>query len=120
MSNLSREQAILEYAKCAKNTAYALKTYLQTYDNTQSQYVPLDLFPDQISLIEDYDKYEENDDLFYKEAMGKLAYFVSLWYMGRANSKEDFDVAGPFKSQILSFIEPSCTKKLFNSNCPLS
>jgi hypothetical protein len=38
-----------------------------------------------------YDKYEENDDLFYKEAMGKLAYFVSLWYMGRANSKEDFD-----------------------------
>ena len=68
MSNLSREQAILEYAKCAKNTAYALKTYLQTYDNTQAQYVPLDLFPDQISLIEDYDNYEENIALKYRQA----------------------------------------------------
>ena len=68
MSNLSREQAILEYAKCAKNTTYALKTYLQTYDNTQAQYVPLDLFPDQISLIEDYDKYEENIALKYRQA----------------------------------------------------
>jgi hypothetical protein len=48
---LSKEQAILEYAKCVKNTPYALRTYLQTYDNTQSKYVPLDLFHDQIRLI---------------------------------------------------------------------
>ena len=68
MSNLSREQAILEYAKCAKNTVYALKTYLQTYDNTQSQYVPVDLFPDQITLINDYDTYEENIALKYRQA----------------------------------------------------
>ena len=68
MSNLSKEQAILEYAKCAKNTVYALKTYLQTYDNTQSQYVPVDLFPDQITLINDYDTYEENIALKYRQA----------------------------------------------------
>ena len=43
-----------------RNTPYALRTYLQTYDNTVSKYVPLDLFPDQISLIEDYDAYNEN------------------------------------------------------------
>ena len=68
MSNLSREQAILEYAKCAKNTVYSLKTYLQTYDNTQSQYVPVDLFPDQITLINDYDTHEENIALKYRQA----------------------------------------------------
>jgi hypothetical protein len=65
---LSREQALLEYAKCIKDTPYALKTYLQTYDNTQSQYVPLELFSDQKTLINDYDTYEENIALKYRQA----------------------------------------------------
>ena len=65
---LSKEQAILEYAKCVKNTPYALRTYLQTYDNTQSKYVPLELFPDQVRLIDDYDTHEENIALKYRQA----------------------------------------------------
>ena len=65
---LSREQALLEYAKCIKDTPYALKTYLQTYDNTQSKYVPLELFSDQKTLINDYDAYEENIALKYRQA----------------------------------------------------
>ena len=65
---LSREQALLEYAKCIKDTPYALKTYLQTYDNTQSKYVPLELFSDQKTLINDYDTYEENIALKYRQA----------------------------------------------------
>ncbi len=51
-----------------RNTPYALKTYLQTYDNTVSKYVPLDLFPDQVRLIEDYDSYNENIALKYRQA----------------------------------------------------
>ena len=51
-----------------RNTPYALRTYLQTYDNTVSKYVPLDLFPDQVSLIEDYDAYNENIALKYRQA----------------------------------------------------
>lgn len=51
-----------------RNTPYALRTYLQTYDNTVSKYVPLDLFPDQISLIEDYDNFNENIALKYRQA----------------------------------------------------
>jgi hypothetical protein len=66
--SLTKEQVLLEYAKCLKNTPYALKTYLQTYDNTQSRYVPLELFPDQVSLVEDYDNYEENIALKYRQA----------------------------------------------------
>ncbi len=30
---LSKEQVMLEYVKCMKDTPYALRTYLQTYDN---------------------------------------------------------------------------------------
>ena len=66
--SLSKEQILLEYAKCVNDTPYALKTYLQTYDNTQSKYVPLELFKDQVTLVKDYDTAEENIALKYRQA----------------------------------------------------
>ena len=66
--SLSREAVLMEYAKCMKSTPYALKTYLQTYDNTVQKYVPLELFPDQVSLVEDYENYNENIALKYRQA----------------------------------------------------
>lgn len=51
-----------------KSTPYALKTYLQTYDNTVSRYVPLELFQDQVQLVEDYEEYNENIALKYRQA----------------------------------------------------
>jgi len=65
---VTKEQLIIEVTKCVRSTPYALRTYLQTYDNTVQKYVPLDLFPDQVSLIEDYDKYNENIALKYRQA----------------------------------------------------
>ena len=65
---MTKEQLIIEVTKCMRNTPYALRTYLQTYDNTVSKYVPLDLFPDQVSLIEDYDTHNENIALKYRQA----------------------------------------------------
>lgn len=58
----------MEYAKCMKSTPYALKTYLQTYDNTVQKYVPLELFPDQVSLVDDYENFNENIALKYRQA----------------------------------------------------
>jgi len=65
---MTKEELIIEYTRCMKDTPYALKTYLQTYDNTVSQYVPLELFPDQITLVEDYDNFNENIALKYRQA----------------------------------------------------
>ena len=65
---LSKEQVLIEYVKCVKDVPYALRTYLQTYDNTVSKYVPLELFPDQISLLDDYENYNENIALKYRQA----------------------------------------------------
>jgi len=65
---VTKEQLIIEVTKCMRNTPYALRTYLQTYDNTVSKYVPLDLFPDQVRLIEDYDSHNENIALKYRQA----------------------------------------------------
>ena len=65
---LTKEQVMIEYVRCLQDTPYALRTYLQTYDNTVSQYVPLDLFPDQVSLLRDYEEFEENIALKYRQA----------------------------------------------------
>ncbi len=65
---LTKEQVMIEYVKCMQDTPYALRTYLQTYDNTVSKYVPLELFPDQVSLLQDYEDYEENIALKYRQA----------------------------------------------------
>ena len=65
---MTREELIIEYTRCMKDTPYALRTYLQTYDNTVSQYVPLELFPDQITLVEDYENFNENIALKYRQA----------------------------------------------------
>ena len=61
-------EQLKEYAKIIKDTPYALKTYLQTYDNTQKRFVPLELFPDQIQLILDYETYNENITRKYRQA----------------------------------------------------
>jgi hypothetical protein len=61
-------EQLKEYARIIKDTPYALKTYLQTYDNTQKKFVPLELFPDQIQLIKDYEDYNENITRKYRQA----------------------------------------------------
>ena len=66
--SLTKEQVMIEYLKCMKDTPYALRTYLETYDNTVSKYVPLELFPDQISLLKDYEEFNENIALKYRQA----------------------------------------------------
>jgi hypothetical protein len=65
---VTKEQLIIEATKCMKNTPYAMRTYLQTFDNTVKRYVPLDLFPDQVTLVEDYDNHNENIALKYRQA----------------------------------------------------
>jgi hypothetical protein len=64
----SREAFLKEYAKSLRDTSYALRTYLETYDNTQGKHVPLVLFPDQESLIKDYDTANENIVIKYRQA----------------------------------------------------
>jgi hypothetical protein len=64
----TRAEQLMEYAKIIKDAPYALKTYLTTYDNTQKKFVPLDLFPDQIQLIKDYEEYNENITRKYRQA----------------------------------------------------
>lgn len=64
----SKIEQLKELARIYKDTPYALKTYLQTYDNTQKKYVPLELFSDQIQLLKDYETYNDNITRKYRQA----------------------------------------------------
>lgn len=67
MSN-NRIEQLKEYVRIQKDVVYSLKTYLTTYDNTQKKFVPLELFPDQVQLIKDYEDYNENITRKYRQA----------------------------------------------------
>lgn len=41
--------------------------------------------------LDAYDLIEDSDDVFGNEAIKRLAYYVSFWYMGRASNQEDFE-----------------------------
>ena len=113
--SLSKEQILLEYAKCVNDTPYALKTYLQTYDNTQSKYVPLELFNDQVTLVQDYDTAEENIALKYRQA--GVSTVTSAWASKRLvfakKSKPEkiliiankLDTAVEMANKVRSFVE---------------
>ena len=65
---MDKQELIQEYAKCLQDTNYAIKTYLETYDNTQSKYVPFNLFPEQEMMLYNFDKYSDNITKKYRQA----------------------------------------------------
>jgi hypothetical protein len=65
---MNKEELISEYAKCYKDSSYAIRTYLETYDNTQSKYVPFKLFPEQEMMLNNFEKYNENITKKYRQA----------------------------------------------------
>ena len=48
---MNKEEIYQEYIKCHQDSAYALNTYLETYDNTQNKYVTFKLLPEQKIII---------------------------------------------------------------------
>jgi len=61
-------EQLKEMARIIGDTPYALRTYLETYDNTQKKFVPLELFEDQLQLVYDYEHYNENITKKYRQA----------------------------------------------------
>lgn len=46
--------------------------------------------------LTNYDLIEEQEDQLLSAAIKKLAYFISLWYMGKANTQEEFKALEDF------------------------
>jgi hypothetical protein len=102
LSDLRRELTDIENAQSnifdqtaenrAKNQTimwWVLKlSHWKEFDHkNEEHYFGGETFEDQLDA---YDAYEEEGDEFHSEAMRKLAFFISFWYMGRATSEEDF------------------------------
>lgn len=57
---LTREEILLEFAKCLQSPIYAIETYLITFDKTQEGFVPFVLFPRQKEIIYAYEGHRHN------------------------------------------------------------
>lgn len=57
---LTTQEIFKEYTKCLMNPAYAIETYLETFDKTQEGFVPFKLFPRQKEIILAYEKHRFN------------------------------------------------------------
>ena len=44
------------------------------------------------SKLDSYDALEESEDEFHEELLRKLVYYVSFWYVGKAQSQEEFEM----------------------------
>ena len=65
---MTQEELIQEYARCLQDTNYAIETYLETYDNTQSKYVPFNLFPEQKMMLSNFEEHNDNITKKYRQA----------------------------------------------------
>ena len=74
---MNKQELVKEYVKCHKDTEYALATYLETYDNTQNKHVPFQLFREQTQMVKDFEDYNENIVLKYRQAGVSTA--TSAW-----------------------------------------
>lgn len=75
----------------AQNKTITWLTLFLTYFKDNSNIVPFfkgETFEDKLSH---YDELIEDADEFTLSVIDKMAYFVSLYYLGRATTKEDFD-----------------------------
>ena len=54
--------------------------------------------------LDAYDRMEETGDEFLQEALKKLAYYVSYWYVSKNVSKEDFNTVESLYSQSSDYI----------------
>lgn len=65
---LTKTQMLLEYAKIMSDPVYAIESYMETFDMTQSGYVPFKLFDGQKKLISNYINNRFNLCLKYRQA----------------------------------------------------
>lgn len=57
---LTASEILEEYGKCVLDSTYPIQTYFKTFDKTQNGFVPFKLFPKQVEIVQDYEKYRMN------------------------------------------------------------
>lgn len=111
---MDKQQLIQEYAKCLQDSNYAISTYLETYDNTQSKYVPFILFPEQKMMLRNFEKYNDNITKKYRQAgvSTATAAWVSKKLQFASKTKPEkiliiankLDTASEFANKVRGFI----------------
>ena len=111
---MDQQELIQEYARCLQDTTYAIESYLETYDNTQSKYVPFNLFPEQKMMLDNFEKYNDNITKKYRQAgvSTATAAWVSKKLQFASKTKPEkiliiankLDTASEFANKVRGFI----------------
>ena len=111
---MNKEDLIKDYARCLQDTNYAIETYLETYDNTQSKYVPFILFPEQKMMLNNFEVYNDNITKKYRQAgvSTATAAWVSKKLQFASKNKPEkiliiankLDTASEFANKVRGFI----------------
>ena len=111
---MNKEDLIKDYARCLQDTNYAIETYLETYDNTQSKYVPFILFPEQKMMLRNFEVYNDNITKKYRQAgvSTATAAWVSKKLQFASKNKPEkiliiankLDTASEFANKVRGFI----------------
>jgi len=76
----------------AQNRTIFWLTLFLTYTQEDEGKEPIALFSGKTfeEKIAEYDNYIDEDNIFVYQVIQKMIFFVTLWYLGRASSSEDF------------------------------
>lgn len=89
----------------AKNKTMMWWVLNLAYQKVGNDFVPFFGEGNYEQKLKKYDELEESADEFIRKIMTKFAYFISFWYSGRANKKEDFDTIEKYLSSEESKID---------------
>lgn len=63
---------------------------LSHFEDEEGKQVPVFSGESFEEKLNSYDEIDEKDERFFNEVVRKLMYYISFWYVGRAQSEEDF------------------------------
>ena len=69
---------------------WVLQLALKQSDKNPEEYVPIFDGEKDEDKFEQYDKMEDEEDIFSQELLKKFAYYVSYWYVSKITEKDDF------------------------------
>jgi hypothetical protein len=75
----------------ARNRATLWLTLMLSYEEKDGKTIPVFGDGDFEKKLAAYDKFEEEEDEYVYDLIQTLSLISSMWYMGRASTKEDFD-----------------------------
>ena len=97
---------------------WVLQLALKQSDKNPEEYVPLFDGETDEGKFEQYDKMEDEEDIFSQELLKKFAYYISYWYVSKITDKEDFERLEQIYNDSASAYSPELDSDIYKEEAP--